>query len=355
MTRFNERDPNSSEKILKRMQIMSMVPVSLTSESQLDSLALDHSYDISRRCISAFAQTLEYASTPTLHRARPAPPARARNITPYEPPFPHHRTAFTEPCSYSPQYSAVALAPLLTRIQENPQHHRILRAGTTADITSEYLRDLRGFECSRVHNARELHEPIPEADHRIRSGFGRQTLRTDYQRRIERFEFPFTDHPPPPVQVGDFDAQMTRPDDEYVDHGRDYGERATQQAMKLKPRTHVVDFGSQFDRDHQPPKNERVTFLNGLVAEQDAMLRRLQRTRASSVTKQEVPHGTFSRQLGRERPVVVERVVESFPEADALKSLKKVWPRIPAVKIHPPSKNERQYEGPEFWQQHRGA
>jgi hypothetical protein len=217
------------------------------------------------------------------------------------------------------------------------------------------LRDLRGFECSRVHNARELHEPIAEPDHRIRRGFSRQTSRTDYERRVERFDFPFTDHPAPPVQVGDFDAQPGRPEDEYVDHGRDYGDRATQQAMKLKPRTRVVDFRSQFDRDHRPPKNERVAFLSALVAEQDAMLSRLRTRRASSVTKREVPPKTFGAQLGRGRPVVAERVVESFPAADPLKALKKLWPRVAAIKINPPSKKERQYDGPEFWQQHRGA
>jgi hypothetical protein len=110
----------------------------------------------------------------------------------------------------------------------------------------------------------------------------------------------------------------------------------------------------------EPPKlkNERVEFLNDLIEEQKGMMSRLKPQRAASISKKP-PLETFCQQAARNETSMKFWVTESFDgsqwPSDPLRSLRSMWWRVPTVKVKPPSKRDRVFDGPSFWEVHRGA
>jgi hypothetical protein len=114
----------------------------------------------------------------------------------------------------------------------------------------------------------------------------------------------------------------------------------------------VPSFSAQSERDRAPVKNERVEFLNLLLAEQNSMLDKLRTERCAPVSKP-VQSKSFAQQIARGDTAMqfwtIQSCSESKYEGNPLKSLRRIWPRVTVIKITPPSKKERTLEGREFW------
>jgi hypothetical protein len=212
---------------------------------------------------------------------------------------------------------------------------------------------VRTFDPGAVHAACEVSSPRPERDRRLWPSFASQLARVATDRRDAPSDG-FLDRPPSPAAAPRFAAQLPRADGVVPDAGRDYSDRVLAQEPKLRSRVPVSCFAAQYTRGYEPPPNARLAFLDAVVAEQRVMLARLRRPPAPGVERKSLPE-PLAVQAPRGDPFGFGRpYAESRYRGDALRSLKKTWPRVAAAKINPLSKAERAFDGAAFWAAHKG-
>ena len=336
------------EKSLERMALWSMVPLNTgTEESPPPPSILETKFEPYTKTYSNITNNMNAIISFDQERKKRE----------YLPPFkcyPHHITEFNtgyhdknigapDPCTYTPNYSAVQTSTVAHQIRKPRPHTGKKRYSSSADVAAAFQRDMRDFEFTEVDLPDFCsRQGVQPPENHVPS----VTLPTT--EKIERVFVPPGAHidpadppeyVPPPVTV--FDLQTNRTDLFKEDSGRYYN-RAVEQSDKLRPRSTSTDLGPK--RIPTQYKNKRVEFLDSLKQERSDFLTEIKQAttpkkRAIQPKKQDKrPKSTFDRMRPRDFsgfPGQAEVTGELKIPIDPIESYKKTIPRVRTIKIMP--------------------
>lgn len=388
MSKFENKasDEKAIKKSLERMQIMSVIPLNVGPEYSSPEIvsALDRNWDVYQNTISNYSQALEYGikknkKSGYIPSFKEDPFTKkdyfSYGHTTYEPSFHNMPLMPPEPASYYPDYKCTVPSPPKHQIQQLKQQKPIQNA-TTSDIVGQYSLNMRTFNPENISNLSDCFQADLDAhidDHKVHSTFKEQKKRDDlFQKESltanhefyvpsSQFSQPISTQKKLKKSSYDLESMSDREFYQKVDSGRDYSQKAFEQFLKLNDKSHLTpNLQRQSLRYRQPEKNSRVSFLDNLANEQNVMLKKLTKPRASSVVSQpsnlqtklnNPSRSSFQKQLAREDFIPHSLKKETFSESkyhiDTEKSFKRIWPRIPTTKIYPSPKY--QHQSKDFW------
>lgn len=389
MSKFETTASNEKafKKTLERMQILSDIPLTVGSEYSSPEIisALDRNWDVYQNTISNYSQALEYGikknkKSGYIPSFKEDPFTKkdyfSYGHTTYEPSFHNSPLMPPEPASYYPDYKCTVPSSQKHQIQSLIQQKPIQNA-TTSDIVEQYSLNMRTFDPENISNVSDRFQTALDyqaPDHKVYSTFKeqknrddlfqKQTLSSNHDFYVPNSQFSQSISTQKKLKKSsyDLDSMSDREFTQKVDSGRDYSQKAFEQFLKLNDKSHLTPSLQRQSLRYRPhEKNSRVSFLDNLADEQNIMLKKLTRPRASSVVSQpsnlqtkvnnNPGRSSFQKQLSREDFVPQSLQKETFTESkyhiDPGRSLKRIWPRVPTTKINPPSKY--QYQNKNFW------
>ena len=354
----NEREiyqSNTHKKVLERMQLISMVPLDVNPKdaSHPPKSALEQTFEFKDRSMSKFAKMLNYNIKGDISRMldpNSEPPKYQHSITSYKPAFEVPESSAPEPASYHPLFDSIKPSTIVPNIGIIPPA-KVKKDVTTAALLENFSKGLRDFDPDKIERAQDKIEPekteekeelpLPKTLETFDKQMKRdnEMLKTSLVTNIDYYT-----PPSPKVKVTDFKRQSTRTEIFPTDSGRDYSDKALMQMDKLKSKpSNSVSMKRQLSRDYVPPKNERVAFLDSIAQQQRALLEKIKPKRAQS--RQQPPKKeTFAMQAPRGDILDLKPQPDSKFPLNPLKSLKYVYPKVPAIKI-----SESKREPKDFW------
>lgn len=387
MSKFESTTSNEKvKKSLERMQIMSVIPLTVGPEYSSPEIvsALDQNWDVYQNTMSNYSQALEYGIKKNKKSGYmpifTEDPFTKKDYfsyghTSYDPSFHNSPLMPPEPASYYPDYKCTIPSPPKHQIQSLKQQPPLHNA-TTSDIVEKYSLNMRTFNPNNISNISDNYLGLSDVqipDHKVHSTFKDQKNRDDlFQKQtltathdfyvpISEFSEPKSTQKKLKKSSYDLDSMLDRKDNQKIDSGRDYSAKAFEQFLKLNDKSHLTpSLQRQSLRNRQPEKNSRVSFLDNLATEQNIMLKKITKARASSVISQPnnfqpstnaANRSSFQTQLSRDKFLPPNMKKETFGESkyhiDTGKSLKRIWPRVPTTKIYPPPKYV--HHDKDFW------
>ena len=342
-SRRSEREihqSNTHQKVIERMQLISMVPLDINPKdaSPPPKSALEQTFDFEDRAMSKFAKMLDYNIKGDISRMmnpEAEPPKFEHTITSYTPAFEVPEPSQPEPASYHPIYAAVKPTIFQPRIGVIPESKQKTEM-TTADIVDDFTKGLRSFDPKNFSHAQDSLEPLKETDKQLPKTlvtFDKQTNRESMVKPSVSNRNDFYIPPPEKVVVPSFSKQTNRTRTVRYDSGRDYSDKAIPELDKLQKRASSnISMKKQLSRDYVAPKNERVAFLEDITKQQKMLMSKLKPQRI--VTKSLPPkRETFAMQMPRPDLLSVKPIEDSKFPINPLKSLEKIWPKTPSVKM----------------------
>lgn len=337
MLKKEEINRTQTLRTFERVQLHSMIPLTLTRVSPIVPPVPPIETDIPSPIPKAFETPKKPKMTVRLDTEGETQ-EKIHRITPYVPARKYKKRRNPDPGAYSPQYTAVEPSPLLTSIHDTlVLKPRRASSANDLDVIDFFHRDLRGFNTGSIKNVTTFHEDPPKAEIKV-SSFDKQLPRSNEIKQDfgRDFFIPKEDE----IVVTDFDKQSDRlPIFKQAD-ARDFNDKAVEQQLKLKQPTSILPMNRQLSRDYQPHKNGRVSFLDRLSVTQKEQLEKLRPSRQGLLRKVPPVYEPFDKQLSRDYGTV-RRMSEPRLPLDTDRGLKYTGPRVPEVRILPPSKTSK--------------